>query len=271
MEKENKNKNNTRVNIKVGKIIFFIAFCTTTLFSSFLDDDLDGVENNFDRCPNTPFTALVDKNGCITKKIEFTKNQNIDISVGYYHAKIDDSYTQNSTSLNIVYYKDNYTFLLNTSRYDISGVDSGQDDTTLAFFYNFKNTISTQIGAGVYLPTSNISDNKTDYFLKTKVIYTKDKYDTYLSYTRTFMKDTDTRDTNSYILSFGYNFTDDFYSSLSYSSSDSIYDESGKINYLSLYMEYYINDNFYISSTYSDGKSSLANDYSYSFDLGYSF
>ena len=251
------------------KTIFFLSFCITTVFATFLDDDFDGVENSFDKCPNTPFSALVDKDGCQIKKLEFS-NQSLDISIGYYHAKIDDTYKQNSTNFNLLYFKDDYTLLLNTSRYDIKGIDSGIDDTTIALFYTLKNTISTQLGVGVYLPTSNITDNKTDYFLKAKFSYDIDMFDTCFSYTRTFNKDIGAKDTNSYSVTVGYNFSKDLYSSLSFSSSDAAYD-SRKLDYLSLYVEYYLTDNFYISTTYSDGRSNLANDYSYSFDLGYSF
>ena len=253
------------------KTLFILFFCIALLRADFIDDDMDGVENSIDQCPNTPFMALVDKNGCITKKIDFSKDKSLDISLGYYHAKIDDTYSQNSKSINLVYNYDKYTFILNSSRYDINQVGSGQDDTTIGAFYTFEGNIYSQIGVGAYLPTSDTADNKTDYFVKAKFLYTKGLFDTTFSYTKTFMKDIDTVDTNSYILSLRYSFTDKFYSSLSYSSSDSIYANSGKIDYLSLYLEYYLSDDIYISTTYSDGQSKDASDYSYSFDVGYRF
>ncbi len=253
------------------KIVFSILFCVAFLKADFIDDDMDGVSNKLDQCPNTPFMALVDKNGCVTKKIDFEKDKSLDISIGYYHAKIDDTYSQNSKSINLIYSYDKYTFILNSSRYDINQVGSGQDDTTIGAFYTFDNSIYSQIGMGVYLPTSDTVDNKTDYFIRAKFLYSKEQFDTTFSYTRTFMKDIGTVDANSYIVSFGYSFSNKFYSSLSYNSSDSIYTDSGRLNYLSLYLEYYLTDDIYISTTYSDGQSSDASDYSYSFDIGYKF
>ena len=253
------------------KILFSLFISVLFLQADFIDDDMDGVENSLDKCPNTPFMALVDKNGCITKKLEFTPNKSLDIYIGYYHAKIDDTYFQNSKSINLIYNYDKYIFILNTSRYDINQVGSGQDDTTIGAFYTFDNYIYSQIGVGAYLPTSDVSDNKTDYFIQTKFLYIKDLFDIAFSYTRTFMKDIGTIDTNSYIFTIGYNFTEKFYSSLSYSSSDSIYANSGKLDYLSLYIEYFFNNNIYIATTYSKGQSSDASDYSYSFDIGYRF
>ena len=41
------------------------------------DDDNDGVENEIDRCPDTPSDSIVDENGCeikISEKIEFYPN-----------------------------------------------------------------------------------------------------------------------------------------------------------------------------------------------------
>ncbi len=254
--------------LKIAILMISITLCAK---AEFIDDDMDGVENSFDKCPKTPLSALVDKDGCPTKTIKFTPNKNLDISLSYYHAKIDDTYTQTSKSLNLIYNYNQYAFILNGSRYDINGLGNGLDDTTVGLFYTFENKIYSQLGGGVYLPTENSQDNKTDYFFRVKFLYTKDLFDTTFSYTKTFMKDINTSNTNSYIISLGYSFLDNLYSSISYSSSDSIYANSGKIDYLSLYLEYYITDKFYISTTYSDGQSKDANDYSYSFDIGYSF
>lgn len=253
------------------KITILLSIMILYAKAEFLDDDMDGVENSFDKCPNTPFMALVDKDGCTTKTLKITPKKSLDISISFYHAKIDDKYSQNSKSLNLIYNYNQYTFILNSSRYDINDIGSGQDDTTIGVFYTFENKIFTQIGGGVYLPTGDFQDNKTDYFLRVKFLYAKNSFDATLSYTKTFMKDIDTVDTNSYITSLGYNFTDQLYSSISYSSNDSIYANSGNIEYLSLYLEYYFTNNFYIATTYSSGESKDANDYSYSFDIGYSF
>ena len=254
------------------KTYFSLLLVPLLLQASFLDDDMDGVENSFDKCPNTPFTDIVDKNGCSKKSLEFSQSKGGDISLGYYYAKISDTYSQKSDSLNLIYNYADYSFLFSSSKYKINDIGSGQDDTTLGIFYNkVINNITYQIGGGVYLPTADTTDNKTDYFTKVKMIYVKDLYDISLDYEKTFMKDINTTDTNSYTISFGYSFSENFYSSLSYSSSDSIYSDGGKLNYISLYLEYYINDDFYISSTISDGKSSEASKYSYSFDIGYTF
>jgi len=39
------------------------------------DRDLDGVIDKYDRCPNTPFFAIVNKNGCMIKRLKVSKDQ----------------------------------------------------------------------------------------------------------------------------------------------------------------------------------------------------
>ena len=42
---------------------------------SYQDRDLDGVIDKYDRCPHTPFFAIVNKKGCMIKKIRVSKEQ----------------------------------------------------------------------------------------------------------------------------------------------------------------------------------------------------
>ena len=49
------------------KYIVLILIFITFIYAK--DSDLDGVPDELDKCPNTPFLTLVDKNGCAIKKI----------------------------------------------------------------------------------------------------------------------------------------------------------------------------------------------------------
>jgi len=53
------------------KVLTVIVLLFTLLFAK--DSDFDGVPDKFDKCPDTPFLALVDKDGCPIKKIHFKK------------------------------------------------------------------------------------------------------------------------------------------------------------------------------------------------------
>ena len=65
------------------KTIFSFLLIPFVLQANFLDDDMDGVENSFDKCPNTLFSDIVDKYGCAKKSLEFSLSKGGDISLGY--------------------------------------------------------------------------------------------------------------------------------------------------------------------------------------------
>ena len=47
----------------------------TKIDPRFADRDMDGVIDRDDRCPDTPFLALVDRNGCTVETIKVSKEQ----------------------------------------------------------------------------------------------------------------------------------------------------------------------------------------------------
>jgi len=251
------------------KYIFFILFPLSILYSQILDDDMDGVENALDKCPNTPFFALVDRYGCTTKKLSVPSRASYSISIGYLNID-DDNFQQRSYVLDFSFYYKNLKGYIETSRYDIDS-EQGQDDTTLAIFYRYKNTFDYSIGIGVYLPTDSYSKNKTDYFTKIKISHNYKDIDTFIYYKKTFMNDTDTYDTNTYGAGLGYSFHDNIYSSLEYYQNNSIYNKSVKLKYVTLYINYYLKNNFFISSSYLKGQNKQSIDKTFSLSLGYNF
>ncbi len=47
--------------------------------SEYRGKDMDGVVDRDDRCPHTPFFALVNKNGCAVKRLKLSKKQKREI------------------------------------------------------------------------------------------------------------------------------------------------------------------------------------------------
>jgi hypothetical protein len=43
--------------------------------SAYKDKDMDGVIDKYDRCPHTPFFAIVNKNGCMIKKLKVSREK----------------------------------------------------------------------------------------------------------------------------------------------------------------------------------------------------
>ncbi|WP_292664078.1 hypothetical protein [Nitratifractor sp.] len=66
-------------------LLFLALFGSSLLWagsshhSSTADKDLDGVPDRYDRCPHTPFFALVNKYGCTVKKLKLSKKQEKEI------------------------------------------------------------------------------------------------------------------------------------------------------------------------------------------------
>ena len=249
-------------------IFLALIFSFSILYADFLDDDMDGVENSYDKCPNTPFFELVDKYGCTVKKLKLKTSAKYSILFGYFYAT--DDIKQKSYFMDLSFYYKNISGYIESSRYSID-TESGQDDSTIALFYHYKNIVKYTFGAGAYLPTDNQADNKTDYFTSLKLSYTIDNYDVYISYKKTFMKDPQTVDTNTYTTGLGYTVNNKLYTSVSYQQNNSIYEKDLTLKYLSFYMDYYLKNNLYISTSYSKALNTQSIDKSYSLSLGYDF
>jgi len=247
---------------------FLIILFTSILSATFLDDDMDGVENQDDLCPNTPFFAIVDKRGCTIKKLKVEEKPSFSISTGYFYAK--DDLVQKSYFLNLSFFYKNFSGYIESSKSDIEDISS-QDDTVISLSYTYKRLLSYTFTTGAYLPTDDKKDNKTDTFYKLKISYAKDRFDTFVSYKKTLMNDPKTTDTNSYYIGAGYNFTNSLYSWLTLSRTNSIYDKDISLNYSTLNITYDLTNNFYISTSISKGLNSQSIDKSFSFSLGYNF
>ncbi len=83
------------------KKIFFILFVTALLFAK--DSDLDGVPDEIDRCPNTPFLTIVNKYGCPVKSLK--KEKYLKIYIGTEKDFIEDKIYSSLFFSPVFYYK----------------------------------------------------------------------------------------------------------------------------------------------------------------------
>ena len=130
------------------------------------DSDLDGVPDNLDICPNTPFLEIVNKKGCSVSQLKKLKKSSIkyNISAGFEYdgaKNYKDSQTvfssfsirKNNFKLNIYYsiYNDGYT-----NEY------KSNDFITSLYYYNYSiSDTALKFGLKTYLPT--YYNSKTDY------------------------------------------------------------------------------------------------------------
>jgi len=233
-----------------------------SLKADFLDDDMDGVENSVDRCPNSSIVDIVDKYGCAIQKLNFKTIPSYDISIGYY--KSSDDTMEDVASLSFGYWYGDFSGYFYTSSY-LSDENINSNNSMISLYYKFAS--SSWIGFGVYL--SNEDSDKNDYFVKLKKKFVYKNIDFSVSIKHIFMNDEDTKDTDNFTTFLGFDLTSNLYTSLSYSISSSAYDEKN-LQTFSLSVNYDLSQHTYISIDLIKGLTQNSADI-YGFSLGYSF
>lgn len=234
------------------------------------DNDMDGVENGIDQCPNTPFFELVDKRGCSTQKLTLKEEPyHADIMLGGGYVKIDEDHSDTLSSVMAdLYYKD-FIFTLFTQSYSQNNAYAGND---LYFFANYKmklDALTLKFGPGIVLPVASENSNKTDYFLNVNVNYKIDKFDFNLYYKYTFMNDDFTRDVDTKSIGVGYYMLDTTYLNISYTDEKSVYSDIEDIENLTFMVNHVINEHWFANVRVSHGISDSASILSTIFNLGY--
>ena len=255
------------------KKLFLSLSLPLLLFAEIADDDMDGVENSIDRCPNSLMTDIVDATGCSVETLTIPTEHHFDIAVGYGYSKLDSNISQQANTLSFnYYYGENLSLSFYTSTYTLQSGESGSDDSSLQVRYNhLYHDIFLDYTLGVYLPTYSSSDNKSDYYLKTSLSYSFEYFDTSLLLQHTFMQDNGTQDTNLASISIGTSYHDKLYTTLSYTLQSAIYTDIGNLEDIACNLHYTINEDFFLFAYFSKGISDSSVDQSLSFSLGYSY
>jgi hypothetical protein len=243
-----------------------------TAEAAFLDDDLDGVANEDDLCPNSALTDIVDATGCPVSKITFKKEHHFDITAGISYSKFDDNNSQTAQSISLGYYYGNFSAYVYTSNYDLDTGESGIDDSTLALYYRkVQKNIAYKVGIGSYIPTNNTEGNNADYFFNTKLTYYMDPYDFTVDFQHTVTNDDGMEDTNRFTVTVGYLLSQNGYTTLSYTRQNSVYADEVDLENTAIYISYFLNTHWFISGEISLGISESATDFSSVVNLGYYF
>jgi hypothetical protein len=275
------------------KKIALLCLLGASLFA-YSDNDLDGVPNNIDQCPNTPITELVGADGCsvTTPARAYDKNKDhYDIIVGADVGRSDYQLTPKTdiytSSLQLDYYHKAFSFQLSSLYYYTKASDyssSGIGDTTLTGYYSLypNNALTLKIGTGVILPTynSSLNNNKTDYLGSIYGAYQKNNFILFGTYVYTVINDTNVNDatnninyqnTNAYNIGLGYAFTQKFYASVSYYQANSIYKDVQDLQNIALSLFYSIDKHWFTSLSYAAGLNNATSQSYGSLKLGYYF
>jgi len=253
------------------KKILLSGILLLSLNAASTDSDLDGVIDTQDKCPNTPFLELVDKNGCSKKQLALKKpkKQNIrfNVSAGY---EIDSTkgYNSNLILTNISAYYKKYTF---SYSYSLLSTDTNKNyksnDSILSFYYKFKlNKIRLKAGLKTYFTTDY--NSKTDYALKLKASYYYKKWYFSLSEKHKIYGESGTNDKDTITFEAGHSINK-FYISPYIYTENSKYNSSNWSYYGGIFAQYSLNKNLYLAA---DGSKNLEEDItSFVINIGYIF
>jgi hypothetical protein len=275
------------------KKILYISLLASMLFA-YEDSDFDGVEDKFDRCPNTPITELVDINGCTTRSLVSLHHYDIILGASYSgsdYQTLNKTDTFSSTFQVDYYYKD-FSISASTSYYSTKGDGysaDGLNDSYINASYQFKllESLTLRVGAGVILPTyeTDLNNNNLDYLTSFNLSYIHDNMTLFAAYSYTIINDDDviTTDTNgstatityqnSAALSMGagYYMSDSLYLSGAYNISDSIYTSIEDIKTASVYGYYGFDAHWFSTFSYAYGISDSASKNYIAIRIGYFF
>jgi len=221
-----------------------LLLLTSILIAFGADSDLDGVPDNIDQCPNTPFLELVNKNGC--PKITKSKNINIhfNASIGYEN-DIDNSTSYDTYFASVGVYYNNYSL-----SYYYSILDSQSNDSIISFYYKKRfDNFKLKGGIKAYLPTDNNSE--LDYAFKVKgSYYVNDKVEVSLSEKHKIYGESGTNAKDTIMSEVGFA-TNRWYISPYAYMENSKYDSSDWNYYGGLFIQYNITKRAYLNCDYS--------------------
>jgi len=230
----------------------YLLFLILSIFIVANDNDLDGVDDNFDKCPNTPFDALVDKDGCIK---EYVSSSKYILQVGITNNTEDSTL---DTNLYFAYIYKPLEFSISTTNYAMNlsnGIDVDDDMyISLGYYKDFKN-LNTKLSFGTRVNTEDTYKIKdvANYFVSLDLNYDMDEYGIFGYYSYNFKNS----DKNYHLISLGIgkDLTSNIYSSISYSClhfpNTTHFKDVEDIHSLSLYSAYMITDDIYSSLNFT--------------------
>ncbi|MEA1879528.1 MAG: hypothetical protein U9N11_02625 [Campylobacterota bacterium] len=259
-------------------LLNFLLF-TSQIVATYYDSDIDGIEDKFDQCANTPFDVLVDQFGCNENGNAGKLIVKIGTDLGF------DSTTQSTSTYNFLlhYEKNNWTMGVSNSNYigyddmNISSNETGDIYTHLGYTLNH-DTFSSVLGMGMKVATANTSvgTGENDYFISTRFTTREPQnpYRLFGTFLYTYTGDTSTakyEDIFSYSAGIAYTINDNYYTSLYYENSQSIYEDAENYEALVWSNHYTYNDDYFVELDYIRGLDTYSYTHLFAFKIGVVF
>lgn len=270
------------------RLSFILALALSANLLAYSDQDMDGVEDAADRCPDTPMSELVNTQGCTIKSLKNEHHFDISLGAGYSqmnYAANEKADTVTSSLLADYYYK-NFSAQFSSSHYSSksqTSSGSGLNDTLIAMYYRLPTDtpLTLKIGGGALLPTydTGYHNEATDYIGSVHFTYSLEDSKTSVmgGYSYTAVNDKDVprilsyQNVHAYYIGINYLFTDQLSAGGTYSDSDSIYTNTASIRKVSANTMYRIDSHWFGSLNYAYGLSDSASDHAADFRVGYYF
>jgi hypothetical protein len=267
------------------RALFGLLLSVTSLWS-YIDSDIDGVEDADDRCPQTPLSDLVDRDGCAIQSTG--KRLQYDIIVGGGYSQINYASQESADTMTSLLQADVYAgkwWLQGSTSYYRSSIgnttESGWEDTQITLYYQFtpNEKLTLYSGLGIVLPTyrSGYANEAADYAVSVDFRYALTTNTTLFgSYSHTWVNDSDTpemayQNTQAFRLGGGYILSPKSSFTLSYNQTDSIYATTESIRGIGLGYFYEMDPHWFMTGDYGYGLSDSASDHTLSARVGYCF
>ena len=266
--------------------LFFAFFLSSIYLFGYIDNDLDGVDDKDDLCPNTSFDELVNKDGCPQNNTHSTTHTTHDLgslTIQLNNAwQFDTNDTFSNYGFSLYYDYHNWSFSLSNAQQTTIDNNNQQaqynGDIYVDMGYNFKQeTFQSRVTVGTKIATANdsIGTGEDDYYTALSLNYlASDNLALFSNVSYTFVGDTPTIDYQNsfaYGLGIAYLPTANWYSSLSFNQADSIYSNGIPYQSLSWYNSYTMSSDYFIGLNYSYGLDELSFNHTLTLSLGATF
>jgi hypothetical protein len=245
----------------VIRVLAFLILFGAMVFGS-KDDDLDGVPNSIDECPNTPFLHKVNSRGCTTKILTLPDQSDRDMKLfTLSYGRITDGdfegrEVQNEAVLS--FSNISYPWIVSIKggvRLDHS--NNGLIDTTIKLKRIFKATRHLKINtlAGIKLPTYNFKGNRWDPLIGSSLYYyLDDKSSFFGGFNYTIVRDKEfeqeLQDSYNIYGGYGYFLYEELYANISMNISMSKFKREKTLKTIGTMIIYQIKKSYSISLSF---------------------
>lgn len=252
---------------------------TNLLLFGYVDSDIDGVADEDDLCPDTPFDKLVDENGCDKDNI-YWGFLRLQISNSW---QIDNDNIFSNYGISSYYNYNNISFSISNSQQ--SSLDNNNNQSNyrgdlyidIGYLFEVDNKTETKLtfGSKIAKADDEVGTGENDYYISLMLNHiVNDNLSLFSNISYTLVGDSSTinyQNSFGYSLGFSYITSSNWYSSISYNQATSIYPNTLDSKSISLYNSYRLTKEYFLGLNYNYVVDELSYDHIVTLSLGVNF